>query len=217
MRSRPRRRRAWPRRVSVTCCDRRLPMESLSKSFRNVRVPNAVLGEHSHGCLRCHNGHKPTCAVRSLRRKRFRNRARSTRPGVLPPFRATVSGGRQGRRCHDGDDRRRSDRRTAGACRRAGRCARWASREVRITGGFWAQRQAGQRHRDDRARRAWLDRLGWTGNFARRGGHGGIAATAAAASSPTPRSTSCVEAMCWEVGRTGDTGLRRADRRADRD
>ena len=41
---------------------------------------------------------------------------------------------------------------------------------VRITGGFWAQRQAVNGTATIEHCRFWLDRLGWTGNFAHRTG-----------------------------------------------
>ncbi|MEV4510257.1 beta-L-arabinofuranosidase domain-containing protein [Dactylosporangium sp. NPDC049525] len=75
-------------------------------------------------------------------------------------------------------------------------------RRVRITGGFWAQRQAVNGSATIEHCRTWLDRLGWTGNFA---------ATGTGTSRRRGREFSDsevykhVEAMCWESVRPGGT------------
>ncbi|WP_330276246.1 glycoside hydrolase family 127 protein [Lentzea sp. NBC_00516] len=73
--------------------------------------------------------------------------------------------------------------------------------EVRITGGFWAARQQVNGDATLPHARSWMDRLGWIGNFTT----GGIG-------SPDRRGREfsdsevykLVEAMAWEVARTGD-------------
>ncbi|MFC0065205.1 glycoside hydrolase family 127 protein [Umezawaea endophytica] len=75
--------------------------------------------------------------------------------------------------------------------------------EVRITGGFWADRQRVNGSATLDHARSWMNRLGWIGNFT-TGGRG----------SPDRRGREfsdsevykLVEAMAWEVGRTGDPG-----------
>jgi DUF1680 family protein len=73
--------------------------------------------------------------------------------------------------------------------------------QVRLTGGFWGQRQAVNGTATIDHCHSWLDRLGWTGNF--RDPHG------------TPRRRGrefsdsevykLTEAACWETGRPGGT------------
>lgn len=71
---------------------------------------------------------------------------------------------------------------------------------VRITGGFWAQRQAVNAGATIEHCRTWLDRLGWSGNFAPTG-------TGTARRRGREFSDSevykHVEAMCWESARPG--------------
>ncbi|MFC5002070.1 glycoside hydrolase family 127 protein [Dactylosporangium cerinum] len=75
-------------------------------------------------------------------------------------------------------------------------------RRVHITGGFWAQRQAVNGTATIEHCRTWLDRLGWTGNFATTG-------TGTARRRGREFSDSevykHVEAMCWESVRPGGT------------
>ncbi|MEV0130416.1 beta-L-arabinofuranosidase domain-containing protein [Dactylosporangium sp. NPDC050688] len=75
-------------------------------------------------------------------------------------------------------------------------------RRVRITGGFWAQRQAVNGTATIEHCRTWLDRLGWTGNFATTG-------TGTVRRRGREFSDSEVykhaEAMCWESARPGGT------------
>lgn len=74
------------------------------------------------------------------------------------------------------------------------------TRRVTITGGFWAQRQAVNGTATIEHCRTWLDRLGWTGNFATTG-------TGTVRRRGREFSDSEVykhlEAMCWESARPG--------------
>jgi DUF1680 family protein len=73
--------------------------------------------------------------------------------------------------------------------------------EVRITGGFWAERQRVNATVTLDHGRSWMDKLGWTGNF-----------TADPDRTPDRRGREftdsevykLMEAMAWETGRTGD-------------
>ncbi|MFF5232915.1 glycoside hydrolase family 127 protein [Dactylosporangium sp. NPDC000521] len=75
-------------------------------------------------------------------------------------------------------------------------------RRVRITGGFWAQRQAVNGIATIEHCRTWLDRLGWTGNFVTTG-------TGTVRRRGREFSDSEIykhaEAMCWESVRPGGT------------
>jgi DUF1680 family protein len=81
-------------------------------------------------------------------------------------------------------------------------------REVSIDGGFWRRRQDVVGTESIDHARSWMDKLGWTGNFlTARNGTG----------SPQRRGREfsdsevykLIEAMSWEVGRTGSAGLDR--------
>ena len=87
-----------------------------------------------------------------------------------------------------------------------GRLRPLGSEEVRITDGFWAQRQAVNGSATLRHIDSWLEREGWIANFD----------LAAAGRLPDGRRGrefadsevyKFLEAMAWEVGRTGDTDL----------
>ena len=78
--------------------------------------------------------------------------------------------------------------------------------EVRITGGFWAERQAVNGAASIRHAQDWMERLGWIGNFD----------AAAEGRLPDDRRGrefadsdvyKLLEAMAWEIGRTGDRDL----------
>lgn len=72
--------------------------------------------------------------------------------------------------------------------------------EVRLVGGFWGSRQQVNGEATLDHGRAWMDKLGWTGNFL------------AASGEPDRRGREfsdsevykLLEAMAWEIGRTGD-------------
>jgi DUF1680 family protein len=72
--------------------------------------------------------------------------------------------------------------------------------QVRLTGGFWQQRQEVSGTAVIEHAATWLDRLGWTGNF-----------TAPGRDRPRGREFSDsevykhIEAMCWETARPGGT------------
>ncbi|WP_327002010.1 glycoside hydrolase family 127 protein [Dactylosporangium sp. NBC_01737] len=75
-------------------------------------------------------------------------------------------------------------------------------RRVRITGGFWAQRQAVNGTATIEHCRTWLDRLGWTGNFATTGTGTSRRRGREFSDSEVYKH---VEAMCWESVRPGGT------------
>ncbi|MET7425443.1 beta-L-arabinofuranosidase domain-containing protein [Dactylosporangium sp. NPDC005555] len=75
-------------------------------------------------------------------------------------------------------------------------------RRVRITGGFWAQRQAVNGTATIQHCRTWLDRLGWTENFATTG-TGTVRRRGREFSDSEVYKH--VEAMCWESARPGGT------------
>jgi DUF1680 family protein len=75
-------------------------------------------------------------------------------------------------------------------------------RRVRITGGFWAQRQAVNGTATIEHCRTWLDRLGWTGNFATTGTGTHRRRGREFSDSEVYKH---VEAMCWESVRPGGT------------
>jgi DUF1680 family protein len=70
--------------------------------------------------------------------------------------------------------------------------------QVRLTGGFWGRRQALNGSATVEHSRAWVDRLGWSGNFREP-----------SADRPRGREFSdsevykLAEALCWETGRPG--------------
>jgi uncharacterized protein len=72
--------------------------------------------------------------------------------------------------------------------------------EVRITGGFWGQRQHTNSEATIDHARAWMDKLGWTGNFLAPGGTTGRRGREFSDSEVYK----LIEAMAWDVGRTGD-------------
>jgi DUF1680 family protein len=78
--------------------------------------------------------------------------------------------------------------------------------EVQITGGFWAERQAVNAAASLAHIEHWMEREGWIGNFDRA-----VAGTLPAGRGGREFSDSEVykllEAMAWEIGRTGDADL----------
>lgn len=73
--------------------------------------------------------------------------------------------------------------------------------EVRITGGFWAVRQQVNGAATLDHHRSWLDKLGWTGNFNPAAQTGSIERRGREFSDSEVYKL--IEAMAWEVGRTG--------------
>jgi uncharacterized protein len=72
--------------------------------------------------------------------------------------------------------------------------------EVRITGGFWADRQQVNGESTLDHARGWMERLGWIGNF--RAGQGSPERRGRAFSDSEVYKL--LEATAWEAGRTGD-------------
>src|SRR5690349_9846328 len=75
--------------------------------------------------------------------------------------------------------------------------------EARITGGFWAARQQVNGAATLDHHRSWLDKLGWTGNFNPATGSTGSAERRGREFTDS-EVYKLLEAMAWEVGRTGD-------------
>ncbi len=80
-------------------------------------------------------------------------------------------------------------------------------REVRITGGFWAQRQATNGRATLDHHREWLDKLGWTGNFTAEVGQG--SAERRGREFSDSEIYKLLEAMSWETGRRPDPARER--------
>ena len=77
--------------------------------------------------------------------------------------------------------------------------------EVRITGGFWGERQHVNGSVTVRHCATWLERLGWIGNFdLTAAGTAGERAGREFADSETYK---LLEALAWEFGRTGDSEI----------
>ncbi|WP_434740319.1 glycoside hydrolase family 127 protein [Micromonospora sp. SH-82] len=77
--------------------------------------------------------------------------------------------------------------------------------EVQITGGFWADRQATNGTDTLEHARTWMDKLGWTGNFATV--HDGPATTLRRGREFSDSEVyKLMEAMSWEVGRRPGAG-----------
>lgn len=75
--------------------------------------------------------------------------------------------------------------------------------EVRLTGGFWGRRQQVNGEATLDHARAWMDKLGWTGHFVAAAGGGDVPRRGREfADSEVYK---LIEAMAWELGRTGDT------------
>lgn len=74
--------------------------------------------------------------------------------------------------------------------------------EVRITGGFWAQRQATNGRATLDHGREWMDKLGWTGNFTAEVGQG--SAERRGREFSDSEVYKLIEAMSWETGRQAD-------------
>jgi DUF1680 family protein len=74
--------------------------------------------------------------------------------------------------------------------------------EARITGGFWAQRQQVNSQATLEHGREWMDKLGWTGNFAAEAGQGSVDRRGREFSDS--EIYKLLEAMSWENGRRPD-------------
>ena len=79
--------------------------------------------------------------------------------------------------------------------------------EVRITGGFWAQRQQTNSRATLDHGREWMDKLGWTGNFTAEVGRG--SAERRGREFSDSEVYKLVEAMSWETGRQADPARER--------
>ena len=73
--------------------------------------------------------------------------------------------------------------------------------EVRLTGGFWGQRQQVNARATLDHSRTWLDKMGWTGNFT--AGHATRAAERRGREFSDSEVYKFVEALSWETGRPG--------------
>ncbi|MGH3994178.1 MAG: beta-L-arabinofuranosidase domain-containing protein, partial [Pseudonocardiaceae bacterium] len=79
--------------------------------------------------------------------------------------------------------------------------------EVRISGGFWGRRQQVNGEATLDHGRGWMDKLGWTGHFvaaAGRASGGGEPVERRGREFSDSEVYKLVEAMAWEIGRTGD-------------
>ncbi|WP_315096405.1 beta-L-arabinofuranosidase domain-containing protein [uncultured Cellulomonas sp.] len=78
--------------------------------------------------------------------------------------------------------------------------------EVQITGGFWAERQAVNGSASLAHIEHWMEREGWIGNFD-RATDGTVAEHRAGREFSDSEVYKLLEAMAWEIGRTGDAAL----------
>jgi uncharacterized protein len=76
-------------------------------------------------------------------------------------------------------------------------------REVQVTGGFWARRQRTNGEATIDHGRAWMDKLGWTGNFTAAGG-GGRDDTRRGREFSDSEVYKLQEAMSWDTGRVAN-------------
>jgi len=90
----------------------------------------------------------------------------------------------------------------------AGRLRPLGQDEIRITGGFWAQKQALNADTIIAHCEAWMERIGWSGNFD-RAADGSIGATHAGIEFVDSEIYKLLEAMAWELGRMPDDRLQR--------
>jgi uncharacterized protein len=74
--------------------------------------------------------------------------------------------------------------------------------EARLTGGFWADRQLINGTATLDHARSWMDKVGWTGNFASAEGAGPVDRHGREFSDS--EIYKLIEAMCWETGRRPD-------------
>lgn len=78
--------------------------------------------------------------------------------------------------------------------------------ELRITGGFWGEKQALNASTIIEHCRLWMERIGWIGNFDRAAA-GTIAGEHAGIEFVDSEVYKLLEAMAWELGREPDTAL----------
>lgn len=78
--------------------------------------------------------------------------------------------------------------------------------DVRITGGFWAERQSVNANATIAHVEHWLEREGWTRNFDLAAG-GDVARERRGREFSDSEVYKLLEAMAWEIGRSGDEGL----------
>jgi len=79
--------------------------------------------------------------------------------------------------------------------------------EVRITGGFWAERQSVNAAATLGHIQHWLEREGWIRNFDLAAGHGDLPGGRRGREFSDSEVYKFLEAMAWEIGRTDDAGL----------
>ncbi|OZM75774.1 glycoside hydrolase family 127 protein [Pseudonocardia sp. MH-G8] len=87
-----------------------------------------------------------------------------------------------------------------------GRLRPLAQGEVEITGGFWGQRQEVNATATLEHCQEWMERVGWIGNF-RAAVEGRVATDRRGREFSDSDVYKLVEAMAWEVGRTGDPAV----------
>jgi hypothetical protein len=78
--------------------------------------------------------------------------------------------------------------------------------ELRITGGFWAEKQSLNAGTMIEHCRSWMDRIGWIGNFD-RAAEGTVAENHAGIEFVDSEVYKLLEAMAWELGRQPDARL----------
>ena len=81
-----------------------------------------------------------------------------------------------------------------------------AQDELRITGGFWAEKQALNAGTIIEHCRSWMERIGWIGNFD-RAADGTVAENHAGIEFVDSEVYKLLEAMAWELGRRPDAKL----------
>ncbi|MFU8875712.1 glycoside hydrolase family 127 protein [Micromonospora sp. SL4-19] len=79
--------------------------------------------------------------------------------------------------------------------------------EVRITDGFWAERQSVNAATTLEHIQHWLEREGWLGNFDLAATKGDLARERRGREFSDSEIYKFLEAMAWEIGRTGDADL----------
>ncbi|SBT42837.1 glycoside hydrolase family 127 protein [Micromonospora narathiwatensis] len=79
--------------------------------------------------------------------------------------------------------------------------------EVRITGGFWAERQSVNAAATLGHIQHWLEREGWIRNFDLAAGQGDLPGERRGREFSDSEVYKFLEAMAWEIGRTDDAGL----------
>ena len=80
--------------------------------------------------------------------------------------------------------------------------------EVSITGGFWAEKQAVNADASIEHCEAWVEKMGWSGNFDAAAG-GRLPRDRTGRSFSDSDVYKLIEAMAWEVGRSGNVEMDR--------